>query len=222
MTKVIKSATNKVTNNVETMSEEQFAISCAKGLFDACTDKLSVNDKAKQAKAVVKSSFERTKKVVNNPFFWLKYMCKCSEFSELLEQLGFGKCKKLAPAQFGVLWHDFGGQGVHDFAFCTPCTDKATEKLNEDEWFCAGGQCYRRRKNTAASLKAVLNALIDLQKKEVINQRFATSKLAKQKRAIQAYLYVIGEDSKYQGFSETKLEAKARELAQKANPTLFS
>lgn len=220
MKKVVKtSATNKVTNNV---SEEEFALSLAKGLFDSCNDKHAVNDKAKEAKAVIDTAYQRTKAVMDNPFFWLKYMCKCSEFASLLEALGFGKCKKLAPQQLGVLWNNFGVKGANDFAFCVPCSDKATEKLAKEEWFCAGGQCFKRVKNTKTSLKRVLKALVDLRKKEVINDRFSTSKLAKQKKAVQSYLYVIREDNKYKGFSESKLEEKARELAKKGNPTLFS
>lgn len=187
-------------------------------LFNSCKDLQELNEKARQTKGALTIKAKQAQAYLRNPFTLIKVLKSTPIVASLLKELGLDPTKKIGPKELGVYFHKFG---EHDFAFATPCTDKAAGKIADTDKFVVGGVTYRRRTNTQASLVAVLKAMIDARKNDVKNARFSMSKLAKQRKAIDCYLFVLREESKYKGYSEEKLLKVAAEQAKLKHPNLF-
>ena len=223
-TKVIESAT-RVTNNQAKQAKQARKQANASNdlefvatLFDSCKSLHELNESAKQVKGALTIKAKQAQAYLKNPFTLLKVLKRTPVVVNLLKELGFDPSKKIGPKEFGVYFHKFGDG---DFAFCTPCTEKAAERVADADKFVLGGVIYRRRPHTQATLVAVLKAMIDARKNEVKDARFAKSKLAKQKKAIDCYLFVLRSEPKYKGFSEAKLLKVATDKAKVNNPDLF-
>lgn len=219
--KVIESATqvtNKQAKQAAKQANSSNDLAFVATLFNQCKDLHELNDNAKQVKGALGAKAKQAQAYLRNPFTLLKVLKSTPIVANLLKELGFDPSKKIGPKELGVYFHKFGDS---DWAFATPCTERAAEKIADADKFVLGGVTYRRRTNTQASLVLVLKAMIDARKNEVKNAKFKTSRLAKQKKAIDCYLFVLHSEPKYKGFSEEKLLKVATEKAKVNNPDLF-
>lgn len=213
-----KQASKRKQASVSKQASASNDLEFAATLFESCKDLHDLNDKAKQAKCAITIKAKQAQAYLRNPFTMLKVLKSTPVVADLLKQLGLDPAKKIGPKELGIYFHKFGES---DWAFATPCTERAADKIADADKFVLGGVIYRRRTNTQASLVAVLKAMIDARKNDVKSAKFRTSNLAKQRKAIECYLFVLREEPEYKGFSEEKLLKVATEKAKQKHPNLF-